>query len=57
VAGARNAGVELEPDVLRTHLGYLDRRGLPDRYTLDGHEPTLKRQTAVLIKVAAAAAG
>jgi hypothetical protein len=28
-----------------------------DRYALDGHQQTLERQTAVLAKVAAAAAG
>jgi len=57
------AGIELplrmliwqDPD--GTHVGYLDPRELADRYALDGHEPTLERQTAVLSKLAAAAAG
>jgi uncharacterized protein (DUF302 family) len=40
-----------------THVGYLDARELADRYALDGHEQTLERQTAVLAKLAAAAAG
>jgi uncharacterized protein (DUF302 family) len=40
-----------------THVGYLDPRELADRYALDGHQQTLERQTAVLTKVAAAAAG
>ena len=40
-----------------THLGYLDPRELADRYALDGHQQTLERQTAVLTKLAAAAAG
>jgi uncharacterized protein (DUF302 family) len=40
-----------------THVGYLDPRGLADRYALDGHQQTLERQTAVLNKLAAAAAG
>jgi len=39
-----------------THVGYLDPRELADRYALDGHQQTLERQTAVLTKVAAAAA-
>ena len=39
-----------------THVGYLDPRELADRYALDGHEQTLERQTAVLAKLAAAAA-
>jgi uncharacterized protein (DUF302 family) len=39
-----------------THVGYLDPRGLADRYDLDGHQQTLERQTAVLTKLAAAAA-
>lgn len=39
-----------------TLVGYLDPRELADRYALDGHEETLERQTAVLIKLAAAAA-
>ena len=90
-AGARQADVELEPDVLLifgnagvgtplmqadprvgielplrmliwqdpggTHVGYLDPRELADRYALEGHEQTLERQTAVLTKVATAAAG
>jgi hypothetical protein len=30
---------------------------LADRYALDGHQQTLERQTAVLTKLAAAAAG
>ena len=38
-------------------LGYLDPRELADRYALDGHQQTLERQTAVLTKLAAAAAG
>jgi hypothetical protein len=38
------------------HVGYLDPRELADRYALDGHEQTLGRQTAVLAKLAAAAA-
>ena len=40
-----------------THVGYLDPRELADRYALDGHQQTLERQTAVLNKVAPAAAG
>jgi uncharacterized protein (DUF302 family) len=40
-----------------TDVGYLDPRGLADRYALDGHEQTLERPAAVLSKVAAAAAG
>jgi uncharacterized protein (DUF302 family) len=40
-----------------THVGYLDPRELADRYALDGHQQTLERQTAVLTKLAAAAAG
>jgi uncharacterized protein (DUF302 family) len=40
-----------------THVGYLDPRDLADRYDLDGHQPTLERQAAVLAKLAAAAAG
>jgi uncharacterized protein (DUF302 family) len=39
-----------------THVGYLDPRELADRYALDGHEETLERQSAVLAKLAAAAA-
>ena len=39
-----------------THLGYLDPRELADRYALDGQQQTLERQTAVLTKLAAAAA-
>ena len=39
-----------------THLGYLDPRERADRYALDGHQQTLDRQTAVLTKLAAAAA-
>src|SRR6201993_930706 len=40
-----------------THVGYLDPHELADRYALDGHQQTLDRQTAVLDKLAAAAAG
>ena len=40
-----------------THVGYLDPRELADRYALDGQQQTLERQTAVLTKLAAAAAG
>ena len=40
-----------------THVGYLDPRELADRYALEGHQQTLERQTAVLTKVATAAAG
>ena len=40
-----------------THVGYLDPRELADRYALDGHQQTLERQTAVLTKLAAPAAG
>ena len=40
-----------------THVGYLDPRELADRYALGGHEQTLERQTAVLTKLAATAAG
>jgi uncharacterized protein (DUF302 family) len=40
-----------------THVGYLDPRKLVDRYALDGHQETLERRTAVLTKLAAAAAG
>jgi uncharacterized protein (DUF302 family) len=40
-----------------THLGYLDPRELAGRYALDGQQPTLERQAAVLATVAAAAAG
>jgi uncharacterized protein (DUF302 family) len=39
-----------------THVGYLDPRELADRYALDGHQQTLERQSAVLTKLAAAAA-
>lgn len=39
-----------------THIGYLDPRELADRYALDGHQQTLERQTAVLTRLAAAAA-
>ena len=35
----------------------LDPRELADRYALDGHQQTLERQTAVLTKLADAAAG
>jgi uncharacterized protein (DUF302 family) len=40
-----------------THVGYLDPHELADRYALDGHQQTLDRRTAVLTKLAAAAAG
>ena len=40
-----------------THVGYLDPHELAGRYALDGHQQTLERQTAVLTKLAAAAAG
>jgi hypothetical protein len=40
-----------------THVGYIDPRELADRYALAGQQPTLERQTAVLTKLAAAAAG
>ncbi len=40
-----------------THVGYLDPRELADRYGLGGHSETLERQSAVLTKLAAAAAG
>jgi uncharacterized protein (DUF302 family) len=40
-----------------THVGYLDPRELSDRYSLDGHQQTLERQSAVLAELAAAAAG
>jgi uncharacterized protein (DUF302 family) len=40
-----------------THVGYLDPRELADRDALDGHQQTLERQTAVLTKLAAEAAG
>jgi hypothetical protein len=40
-----------------THVGYLHRRELADRYVLDGHQQTLERQTAVFTKLAATAAG
>ena len=40
-----------------THVGYLEPHELADRYALDGHQETLERQTAVLTKLAAAAAG
>jgi len=40
-----------------THVGYLDPRELAERYALDGHQETLELQTAVLTKLAAAAAG
>ena len=40
-----------------THVGYLDPRELADRYALDGNQQTLERQSAVLAKLAAAAAG
>jgi uncharacterized protein (DUF302 family) len=60
--GDPRVGVELplrmliweDPD--GTHVGYLDPRGLADRYALDGYEETLERQSAVLAKLAAAAA-
>ena len=57
------AGIELPLRMLiwqdhdGTHVGYLDPRELADRYALDGHQQTLERQTAVLTKLAAAAAG
>ena len=57
------AGIELPlrmliwQDPAGTHVGYLDPRELADRYALDGHQQTLERQTAVLAKLAAAAAG
>jgi uncharacterized protein (DUF302 family) len=44
-------------DPAGTHVGYLDPRELADRYALDGHQQTLERQSAVLTKLAAAAAG
>jgi uncharacterized protein (DUF302 family) len=44
-------------DLDGTHVGYLDPRELANRYALGGHEETLERQTAVLTKLAAAAAG
>ena len=47
-AGARKADVELEANVLLR---------LADRYALGGHQQTLERQTAMLTKLAAAAAG
>jgi uncharacterized protein (DUF302 family) len=56
-------GIELPLRVLiwqdrdGTHVGYLDPRELADRYALDGHQQTLEQQTAVLTKLAAAAAG
>src|SRR5215472_15622818 len=40
-----------------TRVGYLDPRELADRYALDGQQPTLERQAAVLTTLAAAAAG
>src|SRR4029450_13569843 len=40
-----------------THVGYLDPHELADGYALDGHQDALERQTALLTKVAAAAAG
>ena len=40
-----------------THVGYVDPRELADRYALDGNQQTLERQSAVLAKLAAAAAG
>jgi uncharacterized protein (DUF302 family) len=40
-----------------THIGYLDPRELADGYDLAGHQETLERQSAVLAKLAAAAAG
>ena len=40
-----------------THVGYLDPRELAEHYALDGHEQTLERQSAVLARLAAAAAG
>jgi uncharacterized protein (DUF302 family) len=43
-------------DAEGSHVGYLDPRELADRYALDGHQQTLERQTAVLNKLAAAAA-
>jgi uncharacterized protein (DUF302 family) len=39
-----------------THVGYLDPCELADRYALNGHQQPLERQTAVLTKLAAAAA-
>ena len=45
------------PDADGTHVGYLDPRELVDRYALDGHRETLERQTAVLSRLATAAAG
>ena len=63
-AGARKADLEMEPDVLLifgsarvgTPLMQADPRELADRYALDGHQQTLERQTAVLTKLASAAA-
>ena len=40
-----------------THIGYLDPRELADRYALEGQRERLEQQTAVLTKLAAAAAG
>jgi uncharacterized protein (DUF302 family) len=40
-----------------THVGYLDPRELAERHALDGQQQTLERQSAVLAKLAAAAAG
>jgi uncharacterized protein (DUF302 family) len=57
------AGIELPLQMLiwqdpdGTHVGYLDPRELAGRYALDGQQPTLERQAAVLSKLAAAAAG
>jgi uncharacterized protein (DUF302 family) len=57
------AGIELPLRMLiwqgpeGTHVGYLDPRELGARYALDGYEETLERQSAVLRKLAAVAAG
>jgi uncharacterized protein (DUF302 family) len=40
-----------------THVGYLDPVELAERYALDGRQETLERQSAVLSKLAAVAAG
>ena len=54
IQGTGECGNWHDPD--GTHVGYLDPRELADRYALDGHQQTLERQTAVLTKLAAAAA-
>ena len=63
MAADPHVGIELPlrmliwQDPVGTHVGYLDPRGLADRYALEDQQETLERQATVLAKVAAAAAG